>query len=416
MLYDFDYGNGKLHLALDPGKVRAILAPAQVTRLADVDVAVRRSLENPLWSPPLGEVLKEARSALIVTVDNTRPSPSGMILPILDTCDAAGARATVCIATGRHRQMARQEIESHLGKEILSRAPVLQHDAHERRLFRHLGTTRRGTEILVNDIVFRHDVVIGVGIIEPSYLAGWSGGRKLIMPGLAYAESIDNNHFYLNRPGARIGRLHGNPLSDDAEEFARKVPFHFITYTISGPNDEAVEIVSGDPFKAHEEACRRAEGIYRVKKVCAPVVISSAGGWPYDCDLVQGKKAIIPAAEVVEPGGVVILLAECPDGPGTEETFLRWLLSKTPRQALQDASRRELFSLGAHGASILARPIVRKDASVLLVTNPKLRRQLNGSYVQTPASLEEAWEMARQKCPPAPEVVICKKARRLICE
>lgn len=416
MEYQFQYGEGHLSLDLSPEKVRAVLAPAQARAVEDVDAATRESLSSPLWSPSLKEFLEGARTALIVTVDHTRPSPHDMIVPILDVCEECGVDVTICIAPGRHRLMRQEELRTHLGEDVLQRAAVTQHDANDRSVCRHLGVTALGTEILVNEIVFAHDVVIGVGIIEPSYLCGWSGGRKLMLPGLAYAESIDNNHFYLTHPDARIGRLRGNPLSDDSEEFARKVPYHFITYSISGPNDEVAEVISGDPFRAHEEACRRASDIYRVKKVTAPVVISSVGGAPYDCDLVQGKKAIVPATELVEKGGAIILLAECPDGQGAEETFLDWLCTKTPHEVVRDVRRREMFSLGAHGANILARPIVEKDATVLLVTNPELRAQLSGSYVLTPESLEEAWQEAQRRCGPDPEVVICEKARRLICE
>jgi len=415
MLYGFDYGSGKVRLDMDPAKVRAVLAPAQVSEVDDVCAATRDSINSPIESPPLRILLDDAKTALIVTVDNTRPSPREMILPILGACDDAGVKTTIVIAIGRHRQMTERELTRHMGDDILSRARVVQHDPFDRGICRHLGTTQRGTEILVNKIIFEHDVVIGTGIIEPSYLLGWSGGRKLMMPGLAYADSIDNNHFFLTDPDARIGTLRGNPLSDDAEEFARKCPFHFITYSISGPNDEVVEVVSGDPFEAHEEACRRAAAIYRVPKQTAPVVISSAGGAPYDCDLVQGKKAILPGIELVEPGGAIILLAECPEGHGAEETFIEWLCTKTPQQVVRDVRKRELFSLGAHGANILARPIVENEASVILVACPKMREQIAGSYVATAADIDEAWEMAQDKCGPSPEVIICEKARRLVC-
>lgn len=415
MQYQLRYGADHLAIDLDPQQVRAVLQPHPAGSVADIAAAAAKSQDEPLHSPPLNDVIRGADSALIVTVNHTRPSPRQMIEPILERCRQAGVAVTVCIAGGRHRQMTESEIAAHLGRKIMDEATVTQHDPFDLACHRDLGTTLRGTRILVDDIVFKHDVVIGVGIIEPSYLLGWSGGRKLMMPGLAYAESIDNNHFYLTAPGAVIGRLDGNPLSEDAEEFARKVPFHFITYWISGPDDEAVELISGDPFLAHREACRRAERIYTVERVTAPVIIASAGGAPYDCNLVQGKKAILPGIELVEHGGAVILLAECPEGHGAEQTFLDWICTKTPQEIVRDVRNRELFSLGAHGANILARPVVEKNASVILVTCDELRAQLKGSFVQTAGSLEEAWRMACRKVGELPDVVICNKARRLIC-
>ena len=194
----------------------------------------------------------------------------------------------------------------------MQRCRVVQHDPFNKAAHKSLGRTSRGTDIMVSKLVFEHDRVIGTGIIEPSYLAGWSGGRKMLLPGVAFHESIDNNHFYLTDPETKIGKLRGNPVSDDMDEFARKCPFHFILYWLSGPNDEVAQIIAGDPYKAHELACRQCERIYKVKPPTAPIIISSAGGYPYDCDLVQGKKAIIPAIELVERNGAIILLADCP--------------------------------------------------------------------------------------------------------
>lgn len=291
---------------------------------------------------------------------------------------------------------------------------VLQYDPFDADRMVHKGTTRRGTAIRVNQAIYDHDVVIGCGIIEPSYLCGWSGGRKLLMPGLAHYESIDNNHYYLTQPGAQIGRLHGNPVSDDAFEFARHLPLHFITYAVCGPHDEFVEIVSGHPLKAHERACALCEPIYRVQPKWADIVISSAGGWPYDFDLVQGKKAIIPATEAVKRGGAIILCTECPDGLGAEGTFIEWLRAKTPTQVIRDVLDRRQFNLGVHGANILAKPIVEKDARVILVTCSQVAEELKGTYITAVTRVQDAWEIATSVAGSDASVLFIEQARRLM--
>jgi nickel-dependent lactate racemase len=278
------------------------------------------------------------------------------------------------------------------------------------------GVTRLGTPIRVNRVIFEHDIVIGTGIIEPSYLCGWSGGRKLLMPGLAYHESIDNNHFYLTHPDTRIGRLHGNPLSDDAREFATGLPLHFILYAVSGPDDEVVRVVAGHKFEAHEKGCEIARGIYRIRKKQAQIVISSPGGFPYDCNLVQGKKAIIPAIDAVTRNGVVILCAECSGGLGAEPTFVEWLKEKTPAEVVRDVRDRSQFSLGAHGANILAKPIIEKNAHIILVTCRKVARELKGSYITAVTGLSEAWKLANLIAGTDAKVLFAEKARRLILE
>jgi len=391
-----------------------VLEPKGVEPVADVRAAVERALARPVGTPPLKEVLSGARSALILTVDHTRPSPRPLLLPILHQCEHQGIVITICIAVGRHRQMSPAELRRHLGNDILRKHRVVQHDPFDRRACRRLGRTTRGTEILVNRIVFEHDRVIGAGIIEPSYLAGWSGGRKLMMPGVAFQGSIDDNHFLLTHPRTRIGVLRGNPLSEDAEEFARACPYHFICYAVAGPDDEVVGVVAGDPYEAHERGCRRCARIYRVRAQAAPIVVSSPGGYPYDCDLVQAKKAIIPAIELVERNGAIILLGACGEGLGAEPAFLQWLRNKTAAEVVRDVRRRGLFSLGAHGANILARPIVEKNATVILVTRRKVARALEGTYVRAVSRFERAWELANLLCGRRADVLVLRKARRLI--
>jgi nickel-dependent lactate racemase len=276
------------------------------------------------------------------------------------------------------------------------------------------GFTARGTEIRVHQEIFRHDLVIGCGIIEPSYLCGWSGGRKLLMPGLAHHASIDNNHYYLTQPGAGIGRLYGNPVSDDAFEFMQDLPLHFILYAVCGPHDEFVSIVAGHRIEAHERGCQLCEPIFRVPRQEADIVISSPGGWPYDFDLVQGKKAVIPATESVRENGVIILCAECADGLGAEDTFIDWLTKKKPLEVARDVLDREQFSLGAHGAHILAKPIVEKGATVILVTCPDAAKALERTYITAVTDLEEAWGIANSISGPDADVLFIENARRLI--
>jgi len=165
---------------------------------------------------------------------------------------------------------------------------------------------------------------------------------------------------------------------------------------------------------AHEKGCALCAPIYQVEPLHADVIISSPGGWPYDLDLVQGKKAILPAISAVNPGGVIILCAECPDGHGAEATFTEWLLHKAPTEVVRDVRDRQQFNLGAHGANILAKPIVEKGATVILVTCPSVAQSLRGSYIQAVSNLREAWQMAESVSGPHASVLCIEKARRLI--
>jgi len=412
--YQVQYGHGSLEIDIPQERLVGILAPNPVVPLTDIPEAVIAALHDPVDAPPLSILAHDKLSALIVAVDNTRPSPTQLIHPILDVLEDHGIAVSVIIATGRHRQMTQDELDAHLGSRIMRDCQVLQHDPFAEDQMVRCGTTQRGTPITVNRAIFEHDLIIGCGVIEPSYLCGWSGGRKLMMPGLAHHASIDSNHFLLTEPGAVIGRLHGNPVSDDAAAFARDLPYHFIVYAVSGPNDEVVAVIAGDPVLAHEKGCALCAPIYQVEPLQADVIISSPGGWPYDLDLVQGKKAILPAIAAVNPGGVIILCAECPDGHGAEATFTEWLLHKTPNEVVRDVRDRQQFNLGAHGANILAKPIVEKGATVILVSCPSVAQSLEGSYVRAVTSLSEAWHIAERMAGDQASILCIEKARRLI--
>ena len=412
-MVNIEYGETALRLDLDPARLAGVLEPKPVRALDGVAPAARASLREPVGSPPLADLLKGKRRALILTVDNTRPSPTPLLQPILDLCEACGVAVRVAIAVGRHRQMTDDEIRLHLGHQICGRVPVVQHsafdDPHER-----VGATNRGTDVLVNRIVLAPDVLIGAGIIEPSYLCGWSGGRKLVLPGMAHHTTIDANHFLLLQPGAVIGKLDGNPVSEDATEGSRMVPFHWITYSVVGADDQIAHVVSGDPYDAHTHACGLSREIFRTERIEADIVISSPGGRPYDWDLVQTKKAVVPATECVRRGGAIILAGECPDGLGAEAAFREWITTLRPHEVAEQVHDPARFSLGAHGANILARPIVERDAEVILVTSPDVARELAGSYVRAVTSIQEAMSLADARCGRDASVLLIRKARRLI--
>jgi nickel-dependent lactate racemase len=401
-------------LPIDRKRILAILQPKPTKAVDHVEASVRESLERPVGAPPLENILGGKKRAVILTVNFSRPSPRALIKPIAALCDRMKIDLTILIARGRHRPMTEEEIRSHLGTDLVARYRVLEHDPFDEDNIKYVGKTSRRVPVRVNRTIFENDVVIGTGIIEPSYLCGFSGGRKLLMPGIAHFRSIDLNHYLLLEEGSKPGVLDGNPLSEDAEEAARKLPFHWITYAVVGADDQVVHIVSGDPFEAHRAGCLESGTIYACKKVPADIVISSPGGYPYDCDLVQGKKAIIPAVETLKPKGAVVILAECEEGWGAESTFREWLKAFSPVEVLKRVRDKSLFSLGAHGAYLFARPLVEKQARVILVTNSDLARDLKGTFLEAATSLNEGLAKAEKYTGQDAKITVLKKARRLI--
>jgi len=409
-----EYGAGHLEVDLSWGRLEGVLGPKRVPPIPDIEVEVEQSLVEPVSSKPFAEVIDRASRVGILTVDATRPSPERLLGPILKQCGEKGVVPTICIAGGRHRLMTEEEIVAHLGSEIVSRVPVLQHDPFDDGAHVELGTTARGTPIRVNRLACEVDVLVGVSFIEPSYLMGFSGGRKLVMPGISHHTAIDANHYFLTQPGARIGQLDGNPLHEDAMAFTERVSLDWVTCAVVGAGDEIVEVISGDPMEAHEEACRCCRPLYEVPRGEADVVISSTGGHPYDCDMVQGKKGMVPASEIVRDRGAIVIAAECPEGWGAESTFGEWMTSCTPEEIVERIRDRRAFSLGAHGAFLLARPIVEKEVRVIFLTGARMVRALHGTFVHATSDLDEALRLARERTGPDPSIVVLRGARRLI--
>ncbi len=411
---ELEYGRGFLEMPAVDQRVSAVLQPKDVKGIDDVEEKVRESFERPVGSPPLASILKGKKKALILTVNFSRPSPRALITPIAALCDQMDVEVTILIARGRHRAMTDEEIRSHLGDDLVSRYSVLEHDPFDEENCREFGKTTRGVPIRVNKTIFENDAVIGTGFIEPSYLSGFSGGRKLLVPGISHFRSIDLNHYLLLEEGSRIGVLDGNPLNEDLEEAARKLPFHWITYAIGGADDQVAEIISGDPFEAHRLGCEKSREIYTCQKVPAEIVISSPGGYPYDCDLVQGKKAIIPAMETVSPKGAILALAECEEGWGAEDTFREWLTEFSPEEVMKRVRDKSLFSLGAHGAYLFAKALIEKKARVIMVTNPELAKDLKGTFVEAVTSIDEGLAKAENYTDQNAKITVLRKARRLI--
>jgi nickel-dependent lactate racemase len=410
---ELEYGKGFLEILIDKKRILGTLEPQSVRGIERVEETVKESLERPVGSPSLSEIMKGKKKALILTVNFTRPSPRALIHPITELCRRMELQVTVLIARGRHRPMTQKEIRNHLGDALVDHYPVLEHDPFDERSHKEVGKTSRGVPIRVNKALFENDVVIGTGIIEPSYLCGFSGGRKILMPGISHFKSIDLNH-YLLLEGAKPGILDGNPLSEDSEEAARRLPFHWITYAVVGAEDQVAHVISGDPFQAHRVACERSREIYLCHGMPAEIVVSSPGGYPYDCDLVQTKKAIIPAMEIVKSKGAIILLGQCQEGWGAEETFREWLTRFSPEEVMERVRDKEHFSLGAHGAYLFAKPLIEKGARVIVVTNPEMAKDLKRTYVEAVTTFDEALEIAERHTGKKSGITILKKARRLI--
>jgi len=310
---------------------------------------VKASIERPYASLRLHELLSGKRRIMILVTDKTRATPNKLLLKALleqmSACGIAKDQLEIIVATGLHEPHSASEIEELVGREVAGEYNVSSHNSDDDSTLKHLGKTSFGTEVYVNKNVVGADLVIGLGLIEPHFFAGYSGGRKLILPGVAGTKSVYQNHGFkmLAHPKADYGYLEGNPVHEDMVEAAKMLGnFKFIVHVVLDKEKNVVDAVSGDPYSAHMEGVRRLEKYVKVPVPYeADVTIVTNGGYPLDRNLYQAVKGMVTGSRVTRRGGVVVLLSECIDGVGHESFRNLASLSRDPAYILNYIKKNE---------------------------------------------------------------------------
>jgi nickel-dependent lactate racemase len=359
------YGHKMLPVRLPASRLQAIVEPVVAAEVRPEADLLAEALANPIGTRPLRDLARAGQKVVIVTSDLTRPCPSQRLLPqVLDELAAAGvpdADITVVLALGLHRPMTAAEIEAAVGHDVARRVRVLNHDPAD---VVRLGVTSYGTPVELFRPVVEADLRVCLGNLELHYFAGYSGGAKAILPGCASRPTVNANHAMMARPEATAGRLDGNPVRADLEEGAAMVGVDFVLNVVVDGQHRIVGAVAGDVTAAHRAGCQLVaeRGIVPID-ARAGVVLVSAGGSPKDVNLYQAQKALDNAACAVQDGGVIVLVAECPEGLGNK-TFESWMAGSSPDEIL--ARIQQEFVLGGHKAAAVA--AVLKRAAVYLVS------------------------------------------------
>ena len=393
------YGHGSLELALREGDRVIEGEISAVAPSAPAEELVRRALESPLGTPRLSELARDARSVVIVTSDHTRAMPSAITLPLLLEEVRRGnpdAEITILVATGLHRATTPDEQRAMFGSKIVESERIVVHDAFDESAHVDLGTLPSGACFFVDRLVTTCDLLVTEGFIEPHFFAGFSGGRKSILPGVCSERTVKENHSYraIASDRARSAVLDGNPIHLDMVEAARRVNVAFILNVALNGSKEFIGAWAGDVERAHEEGVRFVSGLTQRPVETADIVITGNGGYPLDQNLYQSPKAASTAAEYAGEDGVIILCCRCEDGMGSEN-FERLMQLGSPEEI--DA---HLSAIPAHEtipeqwcAQIYSR-ILRRHRLILVSDglDPKLVSRLN----MTPArTLDEALALAR---------------------
>ena len=332
MRVDFAFGKTGLTLELPEGFDYQLLEARSAVPLEDETGAIERALDAPIGRAPLAELARGKTSAAISVCDITRPAPNRVVLPgLLRRLLDAGIpqeRITILIATGLHRPATSAEIREIVGETIAATYRIVNHNARELGEHRHLGSTSSGTPVHIDERFIDADLHITLGFIEPHLMLGFSGGRKLIAPGLAAQETIKVLHSPRFMREARVveGSIDDNPLHRELLEIARMARHDFLVDVALAPGMSAsgsrriAAVFAGDPVAAHRRGVEHVSRIM-LQELDSPAdaVITSAAGYPLDLTFYQAVKGVTAASHIVKPGGKILLVAECPEGAGAQE-------------------------------------------------------------------------------------------------
>jgi nickel-dependent lactate racemase len=315
-----------------PAHVRATVLQAKFAEAAQAaDNALAEALRRPLGSPPLLDLAKGKRTAAISICDITRPAPNRVVLPhVLGTLEKAGVPhtgVTILIATGLHRGATTQELQEIVGPEILRRYTVESHNARDEAAHVDLGRTRSGTRVLIDRRFVESDLHITLGFIEPHLMLGFSGGRKLVAPGLAGEETIKRLHspLFMRDPRVVEGSFPDNPLHQELLEIARMARHDFVVDVALTRSRQIARVFAGDPVAAHATGVDFVHNsTLALLAEAVDAVITTSAGYPLDLTYYQSVKGVTAASHIVKPGGTILLAAACQEGLGSPE-FTRFV-------------------------------------------------------------------------------------------
>ena len=327
-IVNFPYGKDKISFDFSNENFNGTLVSKMhgYVPIASGAELVRAAMVAPIGSPRLCELAKGKKKIVIIASDHTRPVPSKIIIPpMLDEIRTASPDAdiTLLIATGCHRETKKEELIEKFGEEIVAHEKIVIHDCADRDNLVKVGILPSGGELYINRLAYEADLLVSEGFIEPHFFAGYSGGRKSVLPGVAARESVLANHCseFIAHDKARTGVLEGNPIHGDMLWAAKAAGLAYIVNVVINENKEAIYAVAGDVEKAHLAGCEFLSGLCRVSPMYADIVISTNGGYPLDQNIYQAVKGMTAAEATVNEGGVIIMMAKSNDGHGGEQFY-----------------------------------------------------------------------------------------------
>lgn len=395
------YGDSQLEVALPSANLLAVATPTDVPPRAHLARLLREALQEPLAMPPLPDLIHGGTRLLILVDDLTRPTPVDRILPILlqELCvEERGAEVTILIALGTHRKMTPAEIVRRVGRDIADRYPVLNHEWEDESALVDLGTTANGTPIKVNRLIQAADLCLGLGNIVPHNIAGWSGGGKIVQPGICGKETTYGTHLLAARcPTTNLGKLI-NPVRVEMEEVARCTNLTGIVNTVLDRHGNVIDVVAGRSGPAHARGVQLARAVWEVPvPALADIVLVSSHA--ADIDFWQANKGLYAAERIVKRGGDIILVTPCPERLSSQQEHVATLeaLKGIPsRNLVHEARRKGLHDYAALTVSDIAARC-RELAWVTIVSDGLTGHDVDVLALDRAGSVDEALHIALRR-------------------
>ncbi len=391
--YQLAYGKSGLEVSLPDDWDVTLIEPQYLPRVVDPVSALQESLRHPIGSKPLQEIVKATDTVGIIFNDITRPTPNALLVQSIleELPHIPPQQITLYNALGTHRPNPDSELRTMLGNDLVSNYRIVQNDCFDPSTQVHLGQTSQGHEVWINQDFYQRDVKILTGFIEPHLFAGFSGAGKAIMPGMAGQVTVLGNHSYamIAHPQATWGVTHGNPIWEEIQEVARRVGVDCLLNVTLNREKAICGVFAGDLEKAHAAGCQIVRQTAMVP-VAEPfdIVVTTNSGYPLDLNLYQSVKGMSAAAQVVRPGGAIIIASECWDGIPEHGLYGQLLRqAESPRALLDKISQPGQTRQDQWQAQIQAQILLK--ANVYVYSQHLTPHQVEQAKLKYSASVEQ---------------------------
>lgn len=360
---------------------------------------VERALDNAIGSPSLEELAKDKKNVVIISSDHTRPVPSHVTMPILlRRLREANPEIdiTILIATGFHRATTHEELVQKYGEKIVNEEKIVVHDSQDDAAMADLGKLPSGGALKINKLAVEADLLIAEGFIESHFFAGFSGGRKSVLPGIASATTVMANHCseFIASPYARTGILKNNPIHKDMLYAAQQAGLAFILNVVINAEKKVIAAFAGDSEKAHVTGCEYVLKMAEVKAQPADIVVTTNGGYPLDQNIYQSVKGMTAAEANCKEDGVIIMVSACNDGHGGQSFYENLRDAESPRALLERIAKvpRNETIPDQWEMQILAR--ILDKFTVIMVTDMCSPEMIKEMHMEHAYTFEEALQRA----------------------